>query len=205
MIAHCIGSSSHSSHVARACVILLWALLLISSTPPPSSSSLWSPCSSYCLTTSTLVDKYPAHFRWGPWHPGREREPPTQKEPLETQHRLVCPSRRCWSNQFQIFRDHSGSRRRDQSTPSAGIVYSKWSFVRHGPISSFTVNCEFVVSRRPGSMNGHNRAGVHRNTSVAALCTRNNHLLTRLVGTAIVRMGESSTTCMWTKVSNSLM
>ena len=43
------GSSSHSSHIARACIILLWALLLISLTLPFTSSPssfLWSPCSS---------------------------------------------------------------------------------------------------------------------------------------------------------------
>ena len=30
-----------------------------------------------------MVDKYPAYFRWGPWHPGRDNEPPTSYEPNE--------------------------------------------------------------------------------------------------------------------------
>ena len=74
------GSSLHPSHVARACVISLWVLFLISSTSPftssPSSSSLWSPLLFLLPDTFNfhdVVDKYPAHFRWGPWHPGRER------------------------------------------------------------------------------------------------------------------------------------
>ena len=63
MYAHCFGSradkrsSSHSSHIARACVISLWVLFLVSSTPAftssPSSSSLWSPCCSCCSTLQT--------------------------------------------------------------------------------------------------------------------------------------------------------
>ena len=60
MHAHCGSSlslrSSHG-HLHVSCV--RWALLLISSISPfissPSLSSLWSPCCSYCPTTSTSL------------------------------------------------------------------------------------------------------------------------------------------------------
>ena len=79
MYEYCIRSGSHSSHVARACVIWLWALFLISSTPPftsSPSSSLWSSCCSYCPTLLTSTMWWTNTLRtsaWGPWHPGRER------------------------------------------------------------------------------------------------------------------------------------
>ena len=93
MHAHCIGSrankssGSHSSHIARACVISLWVLFLISSTPPftssPSSSSLWSPCCSYCPTPSTSTIWWTNTLRTSPENLGTlaENEPRTGYEP----------------------------------------------------------------------------------------------------------------------------
>ena len=75
MYAHCIGSRadqssvSHSSHVARACVILSWVLFLISSTSPFTSSfffiisliTLLFPLSD-TFNFHDVVDKYRAHL-----------------------------------------------------------------------------------------------------------------------------------------------
>ena len=77
------GSSSHSSYIARACVFSLWVLFLISSTPPftsfPSSSSLWSPCCSYCQTTSKSTMWWTNTLRTSAEDLGTlaENEPPT--------------------------------------------------------------------------------------------------------------------------------
>ena len=79
MYTHCLAqvwvSNSSHSHLHDSCV--LWALLLISSTSPL-TSSLSSLITLLFLLPDTfnfhdVVDKYPAYFRWGPWHLGRER------------------------------------------------------------------------------------------------------------------------------------
>ena len=69
--------SSHG-HLHDSCV--LWALLLISSTSSIHFNLLPHhlsdhPAVSYCPDTFnflSVLDKYPAYFRWGPWHPGRK-------------------------------------------------------------------------------------------------------------------------------------
>ena len=93
------GSSSHSSHISRACPMchLLCVLVLISSTSPftssSSSPSLWSTCSSYCPTTSTSSIWWTNTLRTSSEDLGTlaENEPPTglwTQRPLH--HRGLC-------------------------------------------------------------------------------------------------------------------
>ena len=93
MIAHCIGSSSHSSHVARACVISLCVASDLFDTSIHFFSFLFiSLITLFFLLPDNFnfhdaADKYPAHS----WHPGRER----------SSHKLDTP----WREHSNILRE----------------------------------------------------------------------------------------------------
>ena len=72
MHAHCGSSLSlHSSHGHLHVSCALWVLLLISFLIISLINLLFLVPDIFNFLD--VVDKYPAYFRWGPWHPGRER------------------------------------------------------------------------------------------------------------------------------------